>query len=70
LVSPDDEHIGLETCRELEINEYIDASSWLFTRNIKKVWVTVCCLKSDELYSLNISSANKIAMLSSADLLL
>jgi hypothetical protein len=24
LVSPDDEHIVLETCRELEINKYIE----------------------------------------------
>jgi hypothetical protein len=24
LVSPDDEHIGIETCKELEINKYIE----------------------------------------------
>jgi hypothetical protein len=28
LVSPDDEHIGLETCRELEINKYIERN-WM-----------------------------------------
>jgi hypothetical protein len=36
LVSPDDEQIGLETCREFEkidILKGIEASSWLFIRN-------------------------------------
>jgi hypothetical protein len=36
LVSPDDEHHVLDTCRELEINilKGIGASSWLFARNL------------------------------------
>ena len=35
----------------------------------KKYWFTLCCLKGDQLESLNLSSANKVAMLFSADLL-
>jgi hypothetical protein len=45
LVSPDDEHIVLETGIELEINilKGIDASSWFFTRNF--CIVHLCALK-------------------------
>jgi hypothetical protein len=33
----------------------------------KEILVTVCCLKSDKLYFVNIFSANKVAVLGSVD---
>ena len=38
-------------------------------KNTKKYWFTMCCLKGDQLRSLNLSSANKVATLCSEDLL-